>query len=145
LIKFSPAPSIWDPILDFLHMKPDKPEATLNITKFGSFTANFKALPAPIPPEYIATLFTVIATAFVGSRLTPTIIGWRKAKKEWRRVQTHNLGIKSLYDDGKVDEKDIPILDKLKDDIMDDYANGNISEQHYNNLNNKVSVLYEEI
>ena len=53
--------------------------------------------------------------------------------------------IKSLYDDGKVDEKDIPRLDKLKDDIMDDYANGNISEQHYNNLNNKVSVLYEEI
>jgi hypothetical protein len=28
---------------------------------------------------------------------------------------------------------------------VDDYANGNISEQHYNNLNNKVSVLYEEI
>ena len=29
--------------------------------------------------------------------------------------------------------------------ILDDYANGNISEEHYNNLNNKISVLYEEI
>ncbi len=28
---------------------------------------------------------------------------------------------------------------------MDDYAKGKISEQHYNNLNNKISVLYEEI
>ena len=33
----------------------------------GSFTANFKALPPPIPPEYVATLFTVVATAFIGS------------------------------------------------------------------------------
>jgi len=81
----------------------------------------------------------------IGSWLTPTVIGWRKAKKEGRRVQTHHLGIKSLYDDGKVDEEDIPRLDRLKEDIMDDYANGSISEQHYNNLNNKISVLYEEI
>jgi uncharacterized membrane protein len=126
-------------------MKPDKPESKLNITKFGSFTANFKALPPPIPPEYVATLFTVVASAFVGSWLTPAVIGWRKTKKEGRKVQIHHLIIKSLYDDGKVDEKDITRLDKLKDDIMDDYANGNISEQHYNNLNNKISVLYEEI
>jgi uncharacterized membrane protein len=120
-------------------------ESTLDITKFGSFTANFKALPPPIPPEYVATLFTVIASAFIGSWLTPTVIGWRKAKKEGRKVQTYHLAIKSLYDDGEIDEMDIPRLDKLKDDIMDDHANGNISEQHYNNLNNKISVLYEEI
>ena len=69
----------------------------------------------------------------------------KPARKERRRVQTYHLVIKSLYDDGKVDENDIPRLNKLKDDIMDDYANGIISEQHYNNLNNKISVLYEEI
>jgi hypothetical protein len=61
------------------------------------------------------------------------------------KVQRHYLVIKSLYDDGKVDEGDIPRLDKLRDAILEDYANGNISEQHYSNLNNKVSVLYEEI
>jgi YVTN family beta-propeller protein len=136
--------SFFDSVLDVLHLRPDKPESKINITKFGSFTANFRALPPPIPPEYVATLFTVLATAFVGSWLTPTVIGWRKAKKQGRKVHTHHLGIKSLYDDGKIDEKDIPRLDKLKDDIVDDYANGNISEQHYNNLNNKISVLYEE-
>jgi YVTN family beta-propeller protein len=145
LLHVASPTSFFDSVLDILHLRPDIPESKLNITKFGSFTANFKVLPPPIPTEYVATLFTVVATAFIGSWLTPTVIGWRKARKEGQRVQTHHLVIKSLYDDGKVDEKDIPRLDKLKDDIMDDYANGNISEQHYNNLNNKISVLYEEI
>jgi uncharacterized membrane protein len=72
-------------------------------------------------------------------------MAWRKAKKESGKAQTHHLTIKSLYDDGKVDEKDIPRLDKLKDDVMDDYTKGKISEQHYNSLNNTISVLYEEI
>ena len=61
-------------------MKPDKPEATLQITKFGRFTANFKALPPPVTAEYIATLFSVVVTAFVGTWLTPTVISWRKSK-----------------------------------------------------------------
>jgi hypothetical protein len=29
----------------------DPPESKLNITSFGSSTANFKELPPPIPPE----------------------------------------------------------------------------------------------
>ena len=80
LIKFSSPPSIWDSILDFLHMKPDKPEATLNITKFGSFTANFKALPPPIPSEYLIALFGIVAGSIVGW-LSPTIISSIKVKK----------------------------------------------------------------
>ena len=67
-----------DSILDFLHINPDKQESKLNIGKFGNFTANFKALPPPIPPEYVATLFTVVATALIGSWLTPTLIDRRK-------------------------------------------------------------------
>jgi len=31
LIKFLPAPSILDSILDFFHLNPDKPEATLDV------------------------------------------------------------------------------------------------------------------
>jgi hypothetical protein len=71
LISILPPPSILDSVLHFLHMKPDPPESKLNITKFGNFTANFMVLPPPIPPEYVATLFTVVATAFVGIWLTP--------------------------------------------------------------------------
>ena len=62
-------------------MKQDKPEATLDITKFGIFTANFKEHSPPIPAEYVVTLFTVVVTAFVDSWLTPTVRGWRKARQ----------------------------------------------------------------
>jgi hypothetical protein len=144
-IKSSPPSSIWDPILDFLHMKPDKPEATLNITKFGNFTANFRQLPPPIPPEYVATLFAVVASTLVGSWLTPTILAWRKAKRQGEKVQQYHLTINNLYDDGKVDERDIPNLDKVKTALMDDYAKEKISEQYYDNLNNTISLLYEQI
>ena len=46
LIKVVSPPYFFDPVLDFLHIIPDKPESTINITKFGSFTANFKATPS---------------------------------------------------------------------------------------------------
>jgi YVTN family beta-propeller protein len=62
--------------------KPLDTPATLNITRFGSFTATFEKLPPAIPPEILATLFAVVATAFIGSWLTPSFIGWRKAKKQ---------------------------------------------------------------
>jgi hypothetical protein len=87
VIALIPPPSFWDSISDFFHMKPDPPESNLNITKFGSFTANFRALPAPIPPEYVATLIGVVATAFVGTWLTPALIGWRKTKMQ---LKSHN-------------------------------------------------------
>jgi hypothetical protein len=41
MISIVPPPSIVDYILDFFYVNPDKPQATLNITKFASFTANF--------------------------------------------------------------------------------------------------------
>jgi hypothetical protein len=53
--------------------------------------------------------------------------------------------INMLYDDGKLDEYDIHRLNHLKADLTAAYAEGKISEQHYSNLNNKISVLYEEI
>jgi len=104
LIKIATPPSTLDSILDFLHMNADKPESKLNITKFGSFTANFRALPPPIPQEYVATLFTVVATAFVGSWLTPTIIGWRNARKQGSKLDYYHNEIKKMYNDAKIDK-----------------------------------------
>ena len=133
LINFS-LPNTWDSglrdsILDFLHMKPDKPEATLNITKFGaSFTANFKALPPPIPQEYLIGLFTIVASTIVGWSI-PSIIGWINFKKRARVVSSYHERIKSNIkdDDYKIDEKDIIDLDKLKDEIANDYSKGKIA------------------
>ena len=81
------------------------------------FTANFKALPPPIPPEYVATLFTVVVTALVGSWLTPTIIGWRKARKEGSKLDHYHNEVKKLYNEGKLDMNDIQGLNNLRDNI----------------------------
>ena len=100
--------------MDLLRIKADKPESTLNITKFGSFTANFKALPPPVPAEYVATLFSVVVTAFVGTWLTPTVIGWRKSKNQGKKLEYYHNEINSMYNDGKLDKKDIDKLDSLR-------------------------------
>lgn len=46
LINATAPPSRWEPILNFLNINSPKPEATLSITKFGTFTANFRVLMA---------------------------------------------------------------------------------------------------
>jgi uncharacterized membrane protein len=63
-------------------------------------------------------------------------------------IRTSNLyhkRISSLYEDNKLDHNDIAHLDKIKIDMSDAYAKGKISDQHYQNLKNEISVLYEEI
>jgi len=52
--------------------------ASFDVSQYGTFTANFKRIPPPVPAEYWASLFTVIATALVGSLLIPAGIGWLK-------------------------------------------------------------------
>jgi hypothetical protein len=145
LVRLSPPPSILNSILDFLHMNPDKPEATLNVTKLGSFTANFKALPPPIPPEYVATLFTVVVTAFIGSWLTPTVIGWRNAKKQGNMLNKYHNEIKRVYNDAKLDRNNIQDLDNLRDNITDEYTTGKISKESYDKLGDEISISYGQI
>jgi YVTN family beta-propeller protein len=145
LISATTPPSISDSILDFLHMNPDKPESKLNIGKFGSLTASFKPLPPPIPPEYIATLFTVVATAFIGSWLTPTVIGWRNARRQASKLDFYHNEIKRVYDDAKIDRNDIMELDSLSDNIIDEYTRGRINKESYDKLVAEISISYGEI
>ena len=113
IVQYSPPSSAWDSFLDFLHMKPDKPEATLNITKFGSFTANFKHLPPAIPSDYLVALFGIVAASIVGW-LSPTIINSLKSRKERQIVSTYHYTIHSLYNDKKIDEHDIETIKQIK-------------------------------
>ncbi|MGA9941631.1 MAG: YncE family protein [Nitrososphaeraceae archaeon] len=145
LLTFSSPSNIVDSILDFFNMKPDKQEATLNITKFGSFTANFKALPPPIPTQYVATLITIVATAFIGSWLTPTVIEWRNRRKQVSKLDHCHNEAKNLYNDGKLDSNDIEKLNKLKDKITDEYTKGKINKEQYDKLGNEISISYREI
>ena len=145
MLQVSPSPSILDSILDVFHLKPDKPEATLNITSFGSFTANFKELPPPIPGEYVATLFAVVISAFIGSWLTPAVIEWRKSKNQGKKLQYYHNNIKDLHKDGRIDQNDISQLDQLRNDITDDYTRGKINKDQYEKLEEEVSIKYREV
>ena len=149
LLQFSP-PNTWystlkDGILDFFHMKRDKTEATLEIKKFGSFTANFKALPPPIPSEHVATLFAVVISAFIGSWLTPTIVEWQRSRKQGGKLDYYHNELKSLYNDGRLNRNDIEKLDALNNDIDDDYSKGKINKEQYDRLGDEISVRYRKI
>ncbi|MGC2575175.1 MAG: hypothetical protein WA364_27020 [Candidatus Nitrosopolaris sp.] len=133
LLKFSSASTIFDSILDFFHVNHDKPEAKLNITKFGSFTANFKALPPPIPPEYVATLFTVLATALIGSWLTPTLIDMRKARTQRKYFK------ECISQIGKIDRN------AIEDKVIGYYADGKLSDVQHQLLNDKISEYYGSV
>ena len=108
LLNSSRRATIFEDIVDSFHnmvnylgidnflgvQKSVEPEAILKITKFGTFTANFRELPTPLPPEYWATLFGVVVTAFISSWLTPTLIGWRKAKKHQNKLNNYQNELK---------------------------------------------------
>ena len=145
IINFSQPASALDSIKDFFNIKSEEPEAKLKITNFGSFTANFKELPAPLPPEYWATLFGVIVTAFISSWLTPTIIGWRKAKRHQNRLNDYQNELKDLYKDNKLDKHDIDKLDRLRDKIIFSYTKGDINKEQYDVLIKHLSIQYNEI
>ena len=77
--------------------------------------------------------------------LSPTIISSLNSRKEAKIVSTYHHAIESLYNDNKLDERGIKQLDKLKNDISNDYAKGKISDKQYENTKNEISILYEKI
>ena len=147
-IKLSRSASAWDSlvlgVIDFFGDKPDEPEATFSITKFGTFTANFKELPPAVPSEYWIPLYGIIASTIVGWSI-PSIIGWTKSKRDVKKLNYYHKQIDSLYDDGKLDENDIKALDSLRNKIGDAYSEGKINEKHYESLRGEISTLYEEL
>jgi uncharacterized membrane protein len=130
--------------LSTLGMKPNDTSATFDITRYGTFTANFKAIPPPIPPEYWIPLYGIIVSSIVGWSI-PSIIGWIKSKRQVRRVNQYHKKIYLLYvDDNKLDENDIKTLNTLKINIKNAYAKGKISDLQYSDLKNEISIFYEE-
>ena len=126
-------------------MKPDKAEATLAITKFGSFTAIFTKLPPPIPSEYLVTLFAVVISAFIGSWLTPTVIDWRKTRNQGKKLEYYHNDIKNLHRDDILDKNDIESLDSIRDNITDDYTRGKITKDQFEKLAEEISIKYRGI
>jgi YVTN family beta-propeller protein len=145
ILNVSQPASIVESIRDFFNIKSDEPEATLKITKFGTFTANFKELPPPLPPEYWAVLFSVLITSIIGGWLIPNAINFFSRKKQISKLDYFHTRIDSLYRDGKIDEDDRKELNSLNEDITKSYTKGKLNQEYYITIKNKISVLYEEI
>ena len=144
LINVSKSATPLESILDLFNVKPQEPESTLNVTRFGSFIANFKELPPPVPSEYWIPLYGIIASTIVGWSI-PSVIRWIRSKADFRKLSYYHQRIKTLHNDGKLDENDFEDLDQLRNDIADAYSKGKINEIHYDSLKREASILYEEI
>jgi YVTN family beta-propeller protein len=150
MLQAAPAPSILDSILDFIHMKPDKSEATLAITKFGSFTANFKALPPPVPAEYWTTLFGFVLSTILGTVLIPIFLTWRKSKSQGKKLdyyyhKINNLNTNSLQDNGKISKDNLTNINNSRDDVEQQYTRGKINKEQFDKLADDLSKKYREI
>lgn len=130
-----------DSPLDYLQrfLGANDTSATLQVNRFGSFTANFKHLPPPVPPEYWTSLFTVVATALVGSLLIPAGIAWFKSKSQTTRLNSYHRDI-DLYGKDNIDW-----LNNSYNNLINTYSEGKINNEQYTNLKTEISVLYEEI
>jgi YVTN family beta-propeller protein len=134
-----------DPVAAFRDVFTDDPATTLTVNRFGNFTAYFKALPPTVPAEYIASLFTVVVTAIVGSLLIPSAISWINSKKQTSRLNSFHHRMAIVYSDGKLDENDTAQLDELNKNISDSYAAGKISNDQYTHLKNEISTAFQQI
>ena len=143
---YTPLINWFESFADILGFKTvNSDSATFTVTQYGNFTANFEEVPPPLPPEYWATIFGVVVSSIVGSWFIPGIITWAKSKSHIRRLYDYHKTIDSLYSDRKLDIDDIKSLDELNRNIGDVYIRGKITDQHYTNLKNEISLLYEEI
>ena len=135
-------PSYLDSFFKFFNPNSDIPEAKLNVTKFGTFTANFRELPPPLPPEFWAQMYAVIGTV-VTALFIPTIVGWFKSKRDAKKFNYFHKQITAQ--EGKLDENDIEKLDDLRNSIGDAHSEGKLNDKHYESLRDEVSTLHEEI
>ena len=95
-------------------------------------------IPPPIPSEYLLPLYGIVATSLVGWSI-PSISGWFKARKQAKVMSGHHRTIKTLYNDNRVDEKDIPDLDNLKNVVDNDYSKVRISDEQYKNIKSDIT------
>lgn len=103
----------------------------LTVNRYGTFTANFKSLPPPIPPEYLLTLFGIMLGTFTPSILH-VVNGWRQRKNLSKLIERIDSG------HGKLDRN------TLENEIMRLYTKGKINDSHYTLLKDKISEYYTD-
>jgi YVTN family beta-propeller protein len=144
-VKFFGIESYIEDISKSLGIELPKDEGALDITKFGNFTANFSELPPSVPTAYWASLFTIVATALIGSLLIPWAVQWLKSRKETSRLNSFHKQMVIIYADRKLDYDDMGQLNTIFKNISDSYTSGKINNEQFNSLKNEISIAFQEI
>ncbi len=135
---------VIEPIQKTLNIYNDTAETSFCLTQYGTFTASFRELPAPLPTSYWIPLYGLIISTIIGASI-PSIIGWTKTRGDIKKLDLHHKKLKTLYEEGSRDDHDFESLNKLKNEISDSFSKGNISQFHYSNLKEEISILYQEL
>ena len=125
--------SPWNSFLSTLGMKPNDTSATFDANRFGTFTANFKAVPPAVPPQYWIPLYGIMISTIVGWSI-PSIIGWIRARtKRKATVKEYADIINSLSS-----ATDLNSLDRIKNQVIHAHISEKISDFHYKILDEKI-------
>jgi hypothetical protein len=121
--------SFLNPLLNIFGIRQNDTGAALNVTHFGSFTRNFRALPPAIPPEYLTVLFGIMVGTFA-----PSFLKWLNGLRQRKNLRKLIDRIDSEHSN----------LDRivLENEIMHLYTKGKISDSHYTLLKDKISEYY---
>lgn len=159
VLTFPPPRSFWDShvlaianfpqdnaplIMKFLQgNKSVEPEAKLEITKFGTFTANFRESPPAVPPEFWIQTYVLIGTIIAGLSI-PTILGWIGSNRDVRKSILYEKIFRKRIDDAVNNKSAIKKprqeqLDQIRNEVEAAYSEGKIIEKHYNLLNKAIS------
>ena len=99
------------------------------VDRYGNFTANFKPLPPPIPPEYTFLIISVIISSLVGWSI-PTIVGWIRERNQRKHLK------ECINQIGRLDKKEI------EERTMEYYVDGKIDGDHHKILKDKIAEYY---
>lgn len=123
--------SLFSSLLSCLGFKSND-NSTLNVSSYGTFVANFRGVPPPIPPEYSLALVVVILSSVLGWFL-PNIASWANARRKRKSLRKY---IDIHKDEPELDKLHHP---KIMKEITDLYTKGKISEEQYKILKDMIS------
>lgn len=131
----------------FLHLfriNQDDPAAAFNATKFGTFTANLKPLPSPIPPEYLLAIFGLTVSLIIPS-LFRWINGWRQRRNADKCIKKIDPENSEIHDQQGDAEKEIRYSnkDEAEKEIRGLYIKGKISESNLKMLNDMIDTKFK--
>jgi len=136
--------NILEFFFDRLGLNSTDNNSILTLTQSGHYIANFVKIPSPIPTEYLVGLYSIIVTTIIGWSI-PSIISSIKSRREISMFNCYHKLINNIYKDNKLDNRDLLQLNTIKGYISDAYAKGKISTEHYSNLKDEISILFQEL